>query len=157
METRYEHRQRVPIWLILLLVGLGPFCFEGIVMEIGFEGGWPTIGLGAAIVLAALAISSTLTVRDCGDRLEVRSGPVTFAPGVVRYDEMEDVRPVQLRLRDFGLGSVLRIRKGRRWFLWGYDAVEITTPAGSVTIGSDDRDRLLRFLTSSTSAHARRL
>lgn len=106
-----------------------------------------------AVLFAVLAACfGTLTVRDAGDHLDVRFGPIPLFGTRVRYDAIEGFAAARSRLID---GWGVHWIPGRGWTfnLWGFDCVEISTGKGTVRIGTDDPDGLAAFLAARSGLH----
>ena len=142
MQSPYEHTQQGPLVLVLL-----PLCAGTIV-------GASTVGepllrvllvcVGAVFAVLG-AMFSRLTVRETGEALDVRFGPLPLAGTRLRYDSVRAVRRARSRLVD---GWGIHWLPGRGWTfnLWGFDCVEVTTDRGLLRIGTDDPDGLLQHL-----------
>ena len=87
-----------------------------------------------------------LTVDDQGEQLKVRFGPLPLFRRTVRYADIEKVEAGRTLLLD-GWGIHYSIRGGWLWNLWGRDCVVVHFRNEKVLrIGTDDADRLVRFL-----------
>ena len=139
----YSHTQKGIIRPILLL------CVAGALV-----GGWfaedpPTFAICAAtaalFVLFALAFGH-LTVRDEGDRLAVRFGPLPIFKKTILYADITNAeRDKSTFLAGWGIHYT---RKGWLWNIGGYDCVRIEIGTKSTLIGTDDPDGLVAFLRS---------
>jgi hypothetical protein len=138
----YSHTQRGPLCLILyasaagcLAVGLATRVTEGI-----FAAG------GAALVIAGLAPAfHYLRVKDEGDALAIRFGPLPLFSKRVGYADLEQAEVGRTMILD-GWGIHLSARGGWVWNLWGRDCVVLHTKQGILRIGTDDGARLVDFL-----------
>jgi hypothetical protein len=106
--------------------------------------------LDAVLVAAAVfafcgLIFGSLTVRDEGDRLALRYGPLPLLFKTFRYADITNIEIGRTRFID---GWGIHCVPGRGWTynLWGYDCVKLTLERKSVRIGSDDAKNLAKFL-----------
>ena len=88
-----------------------------------------------------------LTVEDAGHMLLVRFGPLPLPMfrTAIPYDDIQSVE-VGRTLFVEGWGIHLSPRGGWVWNIWGRDCVVVHRRNGVVRIGTDDADRLARFL-----------
>lgn len=95
-------------------------------------------------VLLGLAFAH-LSVRDGGDALEVRYGPLPVFRKRIPYAEMRRVEKTRSDILD---GGGIHYVPGRGWIynLWGFDCVRITLEDRAIRVGSDDAQELARFL-----------
>lgn len=141
MHGGYEHTQRGPLWLVLM-----PPLAIALALAVAGDGAARWAGAGFAALLALLAACfATLTVRDRGDHLDVRFGPLPWFGTRVRYDTIDRVAPARSRLID---GWGVHWLPGRGWTfnLWGFDCVEIRAGRRVVRIGTDEPEALAAFL-----------
>lgn len=142
-DVGYAHTQRGGLhWLLLgtaLLCALCAFWLRG--------QGWPAwLLLVAAVVVTALAFCfTTLTVRDEGEALGVRFGPLPLFHQRVPYASIRSVEASRSRLVD-GLGVHWVPGRGWTWNLWGFDCVLLDVQGKTMRIGTDDRENLVAFL-----------
>ncbi|MCA8975932.1 MAG: hypothetical protein KDC98_14515, partial [Planctomycetes bacterium] len=123
MKPGYDHTQRGPLWIIL---GIGVVA-GAVVVPLTEE-------LAARVALCAFtaafaflaACFATLTVRDRGQHLTVRFGPLPLWGTRLRYDAVRQVSAARSRLID---GWGIHWMPGRGWTfnLWGFDCVEVRT------------------------------
>jgi len=111
----------------------------------------PLVLVGAVLLLAA-ALVGYLDVRDAGDRLRIRFGPLPLMGTSIPYEDIESVEPAHSSLLYgygvHGLPGLFII-----FNIWGFGAIRIRlkrrTPvwrAKTVIVGTDEPDRLLEFL-----------
>ncbi len=150
----YEHRQYGSWWVMFVVLALGLFgltatliASEGIKLHVTLV----LAGTGACFLIVA-AMLGYLDVRDKGDRLSVRLGPLALFGTAIRYEDIESVGPTRTTmLYGFGVhglpGLFLVLN------VWGFDAVQLRMRrrhgiwfAKTVIIGTDDLDELLAFL-----------
>ncbi len=140
----YHHTQRGIIRPILLVVAVA-FAAAACVVRRS-PPLMPTF-LATAVVSVLLSfVSGTLTVRDDGDRLAVRFGPLLLFKKTIPYADMTGVeRDRSTLLAGWGIH---RTRKGCLWNIGGFDCVRIAMGERSTLIGTDDPDGLVAFLHS---------
>ncbi len=87
----------------------------------------------------------TLTVRDAGTYLSVRYGSIPVFRKRIPYADMTEARRARSKVAD---GWGIHYAGGRGWTfnLWGFDCVEIRLGQKIIRVGTDDPDRLARFL-----------
>jgi hypothetical protein len=143
---RYAHTQRGGLhWLLWLTAGI---CLVG-AWGAHSEGGalyavLLLVGVGALTAVLALCFV-TLTVRDGGDALEVRFGPIPLFKKRVPYAGIESVQAARSALID-GWGVHWIPGRGWTWNLWGFECVELSVDGDTLRIGTDDAPGLERFL-----------
>lgn len=102
--------------------------------------------IGAAGLLAVLSLMfATLTVRDEGDWLALRYGPMPGFRKRIRYAEITSVEPSRTSIID-GWGIHYIPGRGMTYNLWGFGCVKLTLGRKVIRIGSDDVDNLAAFL-----------
>jgi hypothetical protein len=142
----YEHTQRGPAWLLF-----GGAAVVALVVAIALDSltAWVPLGIVAVVLVVASLLFTTLTVRDAGDHLALRYGPLPLVGKKLAYDSIRELRPARSQLID---GWGIHWFPGRGWTfnVWGRDCIEAETEGGTVRIGTDDRDGLLRFLAART-------
>jgi hypothetical protein len=156
----YEHRQYGWWWFPLLVIGISMPILPALVIR-GDPGAqamlWPMMITGFLVALAGLSFVY-LDVRDDGERLAARFGPLPPCGTSVPYGEIESVERMRTSLLH-GLG--LHVFPG--WFLVcnirGADAVRIRLKrrrglmkVKQIIIGTDDAEALLAFLQGKAGA-----
>ncbi|MCA8951936.1 MAG: hypothetical protein KDE27_20675 [Planctomycetes bacterium] len=142
MSPTYRHTQRGPLWFAPVVPALGALALALFADTASLR----ALGAALAVVFALVAASfATLTVRDAGDHLEVRFGPLPVFGTRIAYDTIERVEPTRSRFLD---GWGIHWVPGRGWTfnLWGMECVEVTANGRRVRIGTDDRAGLATFL-----------
>jgi hypothetical protein len=99
---------------------------------------------GAVLVLTA-QMFGRLTVRDEGQWLAVRYGPLPVLRKRIRYAEITAVEPGRSSILD---GWGIHWCPGRGWTynLWGFDCVRLTLGRRTLRVGTDDPQGLAAFL-----------
>jgi len=153
IEPQYEHTQKGHLHLILYagaMAALAGACFsrddgpEMIIVCVAVSA--CTIG----IVVAGLCFQ-TLTVRDEGEHLAARFGPLPVFRTRIPYAQMTAVEPARSSIID---GWGIHWMPGRGWTynLWGFDCVRIALGRKKVRIGTDDPQGLAEFLKTKIAA-----
>ena len=143
---RFDRTQRGPWVLILHAAAAG-----NIVPAILFAeqmGYWNFLLYGLAVLFEILAFSFLyLNLRDEGDRLEVRFGPIQmpFCHTTILYDEITSFEAARSTLMD-GWGLHWNPTHGWIYNIWGYDCVKIMRGEKAVRIGTNDLEGLLALL-----------
>ena len=140
----YFHTQVGPIAWIL---GLVAAAFFGLAL-FAHQADRPFFGLVAlgALLLGLAPCFHRLTVRDDGDQLTVRFGPIPLFGTKIKYADITRVEPGRLDWLD---GGGIHYVPGRGWVynLWGPDCVHIFKDRPRpIRVGSDDLKGLLEFL-----------
>lgn len=142
---RYAHTQRGGLhWL---LWGTAVVCFVGawFAREDGETmASVVLVVVGALTCLLALCFVS-LTVRDGGDALDVRFGPIALFKTRIPFARVRDPHAARSALID-GWGVHWIPGRGWTWNLWGRDCVELTIDGKPMRIGTDDPEGLTAFL-----------
>lgn len=146
MSRTYTHTQRNPLWWILLAIEIA-------LIVLVWQHEETAVRVLATVIVSGLVLATasfaTLTVRDAGDRLEVRFGPLPVFGTSVVYDDIRSVRRARSRWID---GWGIHWLPGRGWTfnIWGMDCVELTTARRRLRIGTDDPEGLERWLVDHT-------
>lgn len=140
----YAHTQKgvlQPILLALAAICLGIAFF----MRDALPG--MIIFMVAAIVCVVLSFAhSRLTVRDEGDHLAVRFGPIPLFKQSIPYAAITAVEKDRSHfLSGWGIHPT---RKGWLWNIGGFDCVRIEMGTANILLGTDDPDGLVAFLRS---------
>ena len=147
MQGQYEHVQRGWLHTILLAVA-----------AVMVAGGWLarsdrttmvfTFAVAAIFVLCALMFG-TLTVRDEGEHLALRFGPLPVFRKRIHYADVTAVEPGRTSIID-GWGIHYIPWRGWTYNLWGFGCVKLTLGTKVIRVGSDDVDNLAKFLKGKT-------
>jgi len=104
--------------------------------------------LGVAVLLfPASLMFRSLTVRDEGDSLSIRYGPIPLLGTRIPYSKITSVGPDRTRIID-GWGIHYIPWRGTTYNLWGFSCAKLTLGKRIIRIGSDDVDNLVAFLRS---------
>ncbi|WP_145051944.1 hypothetical protein [Lignipirellula cremea] len=90
-----------------------------------------------------------LTVADQGDHLLVQFGSLPLFRRRVKYEDIESVEIGRTTILD-GWGIHWSLRGGWVWNLYGRDCVVLRLRRGTLRVGTDDAEKLARFLESKT-------
>lgn len=136
----YEHTQRGWWHRVLHALGLG-------ILVLGWNTDAPQVLLVVfALLFFLMGLSfAHLSVRDCGEALEVRYGPLPLFRKRIPYADMRRVEKTRSDILD---GGGIHYVPGRGWIynLWGFDCVRISFDDRAIRVGSDDAEGLARFL-----------
>ncbi len=140
---RYEHIQSAPLYLLLLLSGLGMnlgACFvPDRTIQIVF------IASGIGLILLAGTFKH-LAVRDNDDHLLIAFGPLPLFRRRIRFSQIERFEATRSSILD-GWGIHLSLSGGWTWNLWGFDCVDVWYNNGrKIRIGTDDPEGLVECL-----------
>ncbi len=103
-----------------------------------------------AILLLVSGMFQNLTVRDEGDRLAVRYGPLPVFFKTIRYADITSIEPDRSTFID-GWGIHYVPGRGMIYNLWGFDCVKLQLGNRLIRIGSDDLQNLIDFLRQRTA------
>ena len=142
----YEHTQKSPLYLLILAIAA---IMVGMLRTMPTGESFPIWILGGvSLLLVCTAMSfGHLTVRDEGEYLAVRFGPLPIFHRRFRYAQITGVEAARSDLLD---GWGIHCVPGRGWIynLWGLDCVRIRVGGKAVRIGTDDVNGLVLFLKS---------
>jgi hypothetical protein len=135
----YWHTQKAPLCLVLCGSALACFVLAGVLPPIpGVPGTIIAAAVGLLFAMLAPAFHH-LTVKDEGDRLTIRFGPLLLFRRTVQYADIERVEVGRTPLLDGCGGIHYSIRGGWVWNLWGRDCIVVHLKKGGVLrIGTDD-------------------
>jgi hypothetical protein len=100
--------------------------------------------IAAILVVTGLMIGS-LCVRDEGEWLALRYGPLPILRKRIRYDNITAVEPGQTELID-GWGIHYILCRGWTYNLWGFGCVKLTLGTKVIRVGTDDVENLTNLL-----------
>jgi len=141
---KYEHKQTSPLHLILyaigiILLGAAWLSRENRVVSLIL------VSSAALMILAALCFGC-LVVRDEGDVLALRYGPLPIFRRRIPFARITAAEPSRSAVID-GWGIHYIPGRGTTYNLWGFDCVKMKVDNRTVRVGSDDVQGLARFLT----------
>lgn len=141
----YEHTQRGPWHLLLLAVAVGMLAGAYFAYQ---EKSPAAIGLafGGIVLFIASFAFERLVIRDEGDTLSVRFGPLPLIGVRIRYADIQSFKRGRSTFVD-GWGLHWVPGRGVTINIWGFDCVELQVKSrGTIRIGTDDPEGLLRLL-----------
>ena len=102
------------------------------------------LAIAAVFALCGLIFGS-LTIRDEGDWLALRFGPLPVLRKKIRYADITDVEVGRTKIID---GWGIHYIPGRGWTynLWGFGCVKVTLGQKLIQIGSDDAENLAMLI-----------
>ncbi|MEQ8788018.1 MAG: hypothetical protein RIC55_17050 [Pirellulaceae bacterium] len=144
---QYAHTQRAPLHMILSILGILTFAVAYLSAQMAAHWAVQISLLGTASLMFLLALCfQWLAVRDEGDSLLIRFGPLPLFRRRLPYRDIERVERSRTSILD-GWGIHLSPRGGWTWNLWGFDCVDVYFGQGrKIRIGTDDAERLESFL-----------
>ncbi len=141
---RYEHRQYSPLYLIL--IGAGVVILASAVATWHANHKAAIVPAAAAALMFFLATCFTyLVVRDEGEYLGVRFGPVRLFGRRIAFSQIQSVEACRSDLLD-GWGIHALRGRGIIYNLWGFDCVRLKVGSRTVRIGTDDVSGLMSYL-----------
>ncbi|MCY2991749.1 MAG: hypothetical protein NTY19_28325 [Planctomycetota bacterium] len=102
---------------------------------------------GATVLLAVAFMFRYLTVRDAGQWLVIRYGPLPVFGKRIRYADISAVEASRSSLID-GWGMHYIPGRGYTYNLWGFGCAKLLVNGKTVRVGSDDVEQLVAFLSS---------
>lgn len=141
--TSYEHTQRGRMHHIAFAVAAAMLAGAWLSRNAPAVAGLNLI-IAAVLALTALTFAR-LTVRDEGQWLALRYGPLPLFRKRIRYADITSVEPGQSKIID---GWGIHYVPGRGWTynLWGFDCVKLTLGKKTIRVGTDDVAGLTEFL-----------
>lgn len=140
---RYEHRQSAPLHLILLALAVGFLVLAWVLP------GQPVVVIPVlavtALTLVVAACFASLTIRDEGDCLAVRYGPLPLVSRRIPYAQIVGVETARSDWLD-GWGAHWIPGRGWIYNLWGFDCVRLDLGGKYIRLGTDDLEGLVQFL-----------
>ena len=117
---QYSHRQRAPMWVVLLVVAVG-FFIAAWTLRAEQVAIFVLAPVGAFMLILAASFQFLL-VEDQGEQLLIGFGPLPLFRTRVRYDRITHVEIGTTTWLE-GLGIHMSPRGGWVWNLWGWDCV----------------------------------
>jgi hypothetical protein len=96
------------------------------------------------MILAGLCVGY-LIVRDEGDFLALRFGPLPIFRRLIAFSKITAVEPSRSTVFD-GWGIHYIPGRGMTYNLWGFDCVKMRVDNRTIRVGTDDVQGLVRFL-----------
>lgn len=145
----YEHTQRAPLhWLLSLPAAI-------LLATAWLNRGQPLtaliLGAVAVIVLGIGCCFQHLTIRDEGESLAVRYGPLPIFRTRIAYADIARAQRGRTTWLD-GWGIHWIPGRGYTYNLWGFACVELEVRDRIIRLGSDDVEGLLAFLQTKREA-----
>jgi hypothetical protein len=139
----YEHTQRAPLYLILLATAAG-------ILALGWTARAEPVAFNVMLTVAGILILVSLmfkhlTVRDEGECLALSYGPLPVFRRRIGYAEITSADPDRTSWID-GWGIHWVPGRGYTYNLWGFACVRLVVRERVVRIGSDDVERLVKFV-----------
>ena len=148
----YAHTQTAPLYLLVVVTGIGMFVGAWSVPEQVVQ--IILVASGVLMLLLAMAFHH-LTIRDEGDDLLIGFGPLPLLRRRIQYSQIERVEQTTSTILD-GWGIHMSLSGGWVWNLWGFDCVDVWYRKGNrtkkVRIGTDDPVGLAAFLIQKQSS-----
>lgn len=141
----YDHTQTAPMYLLIFLPAIA-LAVIGFILR-GSDPVLPSmlLAVGAAMVVVAFSFRQ-LNIRDEGDTLAIRFGPIPIFRKRVNYADIAEIARDKTNWLD-GWGIHWVPLRGRTYNLWGFDCVRLTLHNGrTIRIGTDEPDRLAAFV-----------
>ena len=104
--------------------------------------------IAAIFALCGLMFGS-LTIRDNGDSLSLRFGPLPVLRKTIRYADITSVEVGRTNIID---GWGIHYFPGRGWTynIWGFDCVKLTLGRKIIRVGTDDAEGLAKVIREKT-------
>ncbi len=136
-QTGWWHRVFLAVAAVMLagawLAHGGDLAARGVVLAV------------AGVLLFCAMIFASLTVRDEGQWLALRFGPLPLLRKRIRYAEITAVEPARSAVID-GWGIHYILGRGWTYNLWGFGCVKLTLGKKVIRVGTDDVENLAQFL-----------
>lgn len=142
-EPQYEHTQKG--WVDVTLYAGALAALVGVWFSRDDRPEMIILCVAACLMVLLGLCFKTLTVRDEGEHLAVRFGPLRVFRTCIPYAQMTAVKTARSSVLD-GWGIHWMPGKGWIYNLWGFDCVSITLGRKTVRIGTDDPQGLTEFL-----------
>lgn len=144
----YEHTQRSPLHLLLMAVA-GVFAGQAVIAQQEQPAQIVLLSVAALFIFLA-ACFAELTVRDEGERLVLRYGPLPLFGWKFSWNEVESAEVSRTSWID-GWGIHWIPGRGTTFNLWGFDCVVLRVKDKVVRIGTDDAEALAQLIRSKIS------
>ena len=147
---RYQHRQNSPLYLILIGVGVVTLASAAVTWHANHKAAIVP-GVVAALMFFLATCFAYLVVRDEGEYLGVRFGPVRLFGRRIAFSQIQSVEPCRSDFLD-GWGIHAIPGRGIIYNLWGFDCVRLKVGSRTVRIGTDDVGGLTSYLKAKLGA-----
>jgi hypothetical protein len=150
-ESRYEHVQPSALrWIlhavIIAIATYAIFIVGPTIAEKERILVWTILAFACVTILISSEIFTRLTVRDEGDVLAIRFGPIPLVSKRIPYEMIAKVELARSNIID-GWGIHSLPRRGTIWNVWGFDCIRLTLNNGKkFRLGTDDQQALFEFL-----------
>lgn len=114
---------------------------------------WWVYLLTTGAMAAAVLTFCSLTIRDEGEFLRVRFGPIPLLGTKIRFDDIVSAEPARTSFLD-GWGLHYNPAKGTIFNVWGYRCVRIRTHRRVYWVGTDDPEGLCAWIRRKAAASA---
>jgi hypothetical protein len=138
----YSHQQRA--WISIILYAFAITIFPLAVL-MGDLAGTVFVGVVAAFLLVLATAMHYLQVEDDRERLTIAFGPLPLFRTFVNYADIQEVRVAQIPLL-CGAGIHYMLGFGWVWKIGGRDGVVLKLKKRTITIGTDEAEKLASFL-----------
>ena len=105
--------------------------------------------VSAAIFALCGLLFGSLTIRDEGDHLVLRYGPLPVIRKRIRYADITGVEAGRIRIID-GWGIHYILGRGWTYNIWGFGCVKLTLGRKIIRVGTDDAGTLAKFILEKT-------
>ena len=141
----YEHTQKAPLHWVFYPVVIWLLVLAWLSRAQPLAAG---LAVAGAVGLFAVAFMfKRLTVRDEGQWLAIRFGPLRVFRKCIRYEQITEVEANRSSWID-GWGIHCIPGRGCTYNLWGFACAKLIVNGKTVRIGSDDVPNLVAFLQS---------
>ena len=142
-QMHYQHKQTSPLNLVLYVLGV-----------VLLAAAWASrtdravsivlVGSAGVMIFAGLCVGY-LVVRDEGDFLALRFGPLPIFRRLIAFSKISAVEPSRSTVLD-GWGIHYIPGRGITYNIWGFDCVKMKVDNRTIRVGTDDVLGLVRFL-----------
>lgn len=141
----YSHTQKAPLHFVFYPVVVWLFVLAWLGRTHPATA-WAAVA-GATVLLAVACMFMHLTVRDAGQWLVIRYGPLPVFGKRIRYSDISAVEASRSSWID-GWGIHYIPGRGCTYNLWGFGCAKLVVNGKTIRIGSDDAENLVTFLRS---------
>ena len=145
--NRYEHTQYAPLYLVLLAASCSLVALAWTLRD--DRTAFISMLVLAAVFIVVASMFRHLTIRDEGEYLAVRYGPLPVFRRRIAYADIWSVEPGRSSWID-GWGIHWVPGRGYTYNLWGFRCVRLIVQGRVIRIGSDDVENLVKHLSDRT-------